>query len=60
MSARSFGRWHAALLHELSDVHGDMEHHQEKLAYIERYNELYDPDMIAERAWPLMKMGRHS
>jgi hypothetical protein len=53
-------RWHAALLRELADVHGDMEHHAEKLAYIARYNELYDPDMVAERAWPLMKLGRYS
>jgi tetratricopeptide (TPR) repeat protein len=53
-------RWHAALLHELADVHGDMEHHQEKLTFIGRYNELYDPDMISERAWPLMKLGRYA
>ncbi len=52
-------RWHAALLRELGAVHGEMEHHAEKLAYAARFNELYDPDMIAERAWPLMKLGRH-
>lgn len=52
-------RWHAALLRELADVHGDMEHHAEKLAYIARYNDLYDPDMVAERAWPLMKLGKN-
>jgi len=53
-------RWHAALLNELSDVHGDMEHHAQKLGFIARYNELYDPDMISERAWPLMKLGRYA
>ena len=52
-------RWHSAILRQLADVHGDMEHHADKLAYIARYNELYDPDMIAERAWPLMKLGRY-
>jgi tetratricopeptide (TPR) repeat protein len=52
-------RWHAVLLEELASVHGEMEHHAERLAYIARYNELYDPDMIAERAWPLMKLGRY-
>jgi tetratricopeptide (TPR) repeat protein len=52
-------RWHAALLRELSEVHGDMEHHAQKLAFIARYNALYDPDMVAERAWPLMKLGRY-
>lgn len=53
-------RWHAALLRELADVHGDMEHHEDKLKYIALYNDRYDPDMIAERAWPLMKLGRYS
>jgi tetratricopeptide (TPR) repeat protein len=52
-------RWHSAILRELSDVHGDMEHHAQKLAFIARYNQLYDPDMIAERAWPLMKLGNY-
>jgi tetratricopeptide (TPR) repeat protein len=51
-------RWHATMLRALSSVHGDMEHHAEKLAYIARFNELYEPDMLAERAWPLMKLGR--
>ncbi|MFI5306513.1 MAG: hypothetical protein ACHQ53_04115, partial [Polyangiales bacterium] len=52
-------RWHMALLRELSEVHGDMEHPAQKLALIARYNDLYDPDMVAERAWPLMKLGRY-
>lgn len=52
-------RWHAALVRELADVHGNMEHHQQKLEFIALYNELYDPDLIAERAWPLMKLGRY-
>jgi len=51
--------WHKVLLRELAEVHGDMEHPAEKLALIARYNELYDPDMVAERAWPLMKLGRY-
>src|SRR5690349_1953877 len=34
-------RWHAELLRELIDVHGDLEHHEQKLQYIARYNELY-------------------
>jgi tetratricopeptide (TPR) repeat protein len=52
-------RWHARILRELALTHGDLEHHAEKVAYLERYNELYDPDLIAEQAWPLMKMGRY-
>jgi tetratricopeptide (TPR) repeat protein len=51
-------RWHARMLRELAYVHGDMGHHSEKLAYMARYNLLYDPDFIAERAWPLMKLRR--
>lgn len=50
--------WHMMLLKELAAVHGDMEHYSEQLAFIGRYNELYDPDLIAERAWPLMKLRR--
>ncbi len=53
-------RWHAGLLKELAGVYGDMERHREKLALMGRYNELYDPDLIAERAWPLMKLGRYA
>jgi len=53
-------RWHSRLLTELAATHGDLEHHAEKVVYIERYNELYDPDMLADRAWPLMKMGLHA
>ena len=51
-------RWHAQLLRELAWAHGDLEHHAKKLEYIAKYNSLYEPDMIAERAWPLMKLGR--
>lgn len=52
-------RWHAGLLKELAGVYGDLEKHEEKLALIARYNELYEPHLIAERAWPLMKLGKY-
>lgn len=52
-------RFHAALLAQLAETHGDLEHHRERLAYISRFNDLYDPDMVAEQAWTLMKLGRH-
>lgn len=52
-------RWHSRILRELAFTHGDLEHHAEKVLFIERYNELYDPDMIAEQSWPLMKMGKY-
>lgn len=52
-------RWHSRLLIELALTHGDLEHHQEKVDYLNRYNALYDPDFLAERAWPMMKLGRY-
>lgn len=52
-------RWHARLLRELAGTHGDLEHHSDKVRYLERHNELYEPDLLADRAWPLMKMGKH-
>jgi tetratricopeptide (TPR) repeat protein len=52
-------RWHATLLKELANVHGTLEHYSERLAFIARFNMLYEPDMIADRAWPLMKLGRY-
>jgi tetratricopeptide (TPR) repeat protein len=52
-------KWHARLLRELAQTHGDLEHFAERMRFISRYNELYQPDMLAERAWPLMKMGHY-
>jgi tetratricopeptide (TPR) repeat protein len=51
-------RWHARMLQELSFVEGDLENYDEQIAYMNRYNASYDPDMAAEAAWPLMKMRR--
>jgi len=56
--ATSPWRWHSLLLRELGAAHYDLEHYQERLALIDRYNEYYRPLMIAERAWPLMKLRR--
>jgi tetratricopeptide (TPR) repeat protein len=52
-------RWHARLLRELAEVHGALESYRERLSFIERHNRTYDPDLIAEQAWPLMKLGRY-
>ena len=52
-------RWHATLLKELANVHGTLEHYSERLAFIARFNALYEPDLVADRAWPLMKLGRY-
>ncbi|MBW2717856.1 MAG: hypothetical protein JRD94_04670 [Deltaproteobacteria bacterium] len=48
-------RWHARILIGLTRAHGDLEHYDEQLAFMYRYNELYTPQLRAELAWPLMK-----
>jgi tetratricopeptide (TPR) repeat protein len=48
-------RWHTRIMLALAFAFGEIERHDLKLALLDRYNELYDPDRIAERAWPLMK-----
>ena len=48
-------RWHARILVALTRTHGDLEHYDEQLAFMHRYNELYTPQLKAELAWPLMK-----
>lgn len=51
-------RWHAQALREKSSILGDLERHEQRLRSIARYNRLYEPDQIADRAWPLMKLRR--
>jgi tetratricopeptide (TPR) repeat protein len=48
-------RWHARTLIALTRTHGDLEHYDQQLALMSRYNELYTPQLKAELAWPLMK-----
>jgi tetratricopeptide (TPR) repeat protein len=51
--------WHARIIKELADVHGARGHHAVRIALIERFNRSYQPRMVAEVAWSLMKMGRY-
>jgi tetratricopeptide (TPR) repeat protein len=51
-------RWHARILREMVWTHGDLENYEEQLRYMARYSELYEPDFVAEHAWPLMKLRR--
>jgi pentatricopeptide repeat protein len=46
------------ILFELMDVHGEMDHHQERIHYAEAIAELTREDYLAYTAWPLMKLGR--
>ena len=52
-------RWHARLLISIGRVHNDLDQYSQYLAYIARYNSIYRPEIVGERAWPLMKMGRY-
>jgi len=52
-------RWHTRILLSLSNAYGEIEQHEKKLGLLARYNELYEPDHLAERAWPLMKLRRY-
>jgi hypothetical protein len=51
-------RWHTRIVLALANVYGEIEEHEKKLGLLAQYNEQYDPDHIAEQAWPLMKLRR--
>lgn len=51
-------RWHSRIILSLSFAYGEIEQHEKKLGLLARYNELYDPDRLADRAWPLMKLRK--
>ncbi|MDQ3037917.1 MAG: hypothetical protein M3Y87_36315, partial [Myxococcota bacterium] len=51
-------RWHTRILQELIWVHADLEHYEEQLAWMARFNRTYSPHLVAEMAWPLMKLRR--
>jgi tetratricopeptide (TPR) repeat protein len=51
-------RWHTRILLSLSNAYGEIEQHEKKLGLLARYNDLYEPDHLSERAWPLMKLRR--
>ena len=48
-------RWHARILTMLARTHGNLEHYDEQLALMRRFNQRYTPQLKAELAWPLMK-----
>jgi tetratricopeptide (TPR) repeat protein len=53
-------RWHTRILLSLAFAYGEIEQHEKKLGLLARYNELYEPDRLADRAWPLMKLRKFS
>ncbi|MET0344063.1 MAG: hypothetical protein ABW252_23820 [Polyangiales bacterium] len=51
-------RWHTRILLALANTYGEIEQHEKKLGLLARYNLQYDPDHLAEQAWPLMKLRK--
>jgi hypothetical protein len=51
-------RWHPRILMALANAYGELDQHEKKLALLAHYNDMYEPDALAERAWPLMKERR--
>ncbi|MBI5512383.1 MAG: hypothetical protein HY909_01365 [Deltaproteobacteria bacterium] len=50
---------HRDLLSKLAQVAGELEDHEYQLHMLEFYDSLYEPDQIAEHAWPLLHLGRY-
>lgn len=50
--------FHQELLYTLSRLAGQMELHDYQLELLGYHDHLYDPDLIAEHCWPLLKLGR--
>lgn len=55
------GAWmlHREILFAIQQVAGEMEEWDYQLHVIEFYDMLYDPDLYAEHAWPLIQLGRY-
>jgi tetratricopeptide (TPR) repeat protein len=52
-------RWHSDILVDLADLCGDMDLLREKLEVLDAHDRVYRPPLVAEHAWPLMKLGRY-
>ena len=50
--------WHANILKQLAETAHDLQDFETHLGLVALYNERYRPRMIAERAWPLLKLRR--
>ena len=46
------------ILFELMDVHGEMDHHEQRIFYADAITSRLGIDHEASKAWPLMKLGR--
>lgn len=50
--------FHQELLFQTARLAGQMELYEYQLELLGYHDHLYDPDLVAERCWPLMKLGR--
>lgn len=53
-------RWHALMLVEQAFVSGEMGRHEDKIRLLEEHDRLYQPELPAERGWPLMRLRRYA
>jgi tetratricopeptide (TPR) repeat protein len=53
-------RWHSDILTDLAELCGDMDLLAEKLEALDAHDRVYTPPLVAEHAWPLMKLGRYA
>lgn len=49
---------HRETLHAIQQLAGEIEQYEYQLHVIDFYDSLYDPDLTAEHAWPLLHLGR--
>lgn len=55
------GPWqlHRETLYAIQSLAGEIEEYDYQLQIIDYYNQLYSPSLVAERAWPLLHLGRY-
>lgn len=49
---------HEEILFKITQVAGEIEEYEYELEMLEFHDSLYDPDLVAEHAWPLLHLGR--
>jgi tetratricopeptide (TPR) repeat protein len=49
---------HQEILFAIAQLAGEIEEYEYQLQMLEFYDSLYDPDLLGEHAWPLLRLGR--
>lgn len=49
---------HRDILFSIQSLAGELENYEYRVEILDYYNAVYDPDLMAQRAWPLMQLGR--